>query len=129
MPTVDSKATPAPARDAAAGRPSRRLSLGGDAGGPASIPADFQFTYYVERMLVLIESNWYKPPVPVGTRATVRFTITRGGRLEGIQVEAGSGIPTFDRAALRALYGANPLPPLPHGYRKDRLTVHLTFSE
>lgn len=44
-------------------------------------------------------------------------------------LEESSGQPTFDRAVLRALYAANPLPPLPPAYRKDSLTVHLSFTE
>jgi TonB family protein len=80
-------------------------------------------------MLALIESKWYKPPVPVGTHAQVRFVISNNGRLDGVELEKSSGIPSFDRAVLRSLYAANPLPPLPPAYRKPSLTVHLTFSE
>ena len=63
------------------------------------------------------------------TRALVRFTINRDGRVSRIELERSSGNSSFDRAALRALYAANPLPPLPPAYRKNSLTVHLTFSE
>ena len=106
------------------------LSLG-DGGGSQvpGIPADFHFTYYIERMLALIEARWYKPAVPPQTRALVRFSILRDGRLENIELEQSSGLPSFDRAALRALYAANPLPPLPPAYRNQSLTVHLSFSE
>jgi hypothetical protein len=38
-------------------------------------------------------------------------------------------MPSFDRATLRALYAANPLPPLPPAYGKPSLTVHLSFAE
>jgi TonB family protein len=121
--------TPVPSRSGGGG--SRGLSLGnGPAdGGEPAIPSDFQFTYYVDRMLALIESRWYKPPAPPGTRARVRFRILRDGRVEAIQLETSSGVASFDRAALRALYAANPLPPLPPAYLKTSLTVHLTFSE
>jgi TonB family protein len=126
-------ATPAPTprpQPSGGGRHSG-LSLGGDGSatsGPA-IPSDFHFTYYVERMLALIESRWYKPPVPAGTRALIQFRIARDGRLSDIVLEQSSGVPTFDRAALRAMYAANPLPPLPPAYRKPSLKVHLAFSE
>lgn len=107
------------------------LSLGGgdSTSGPPALPEDFRFTYYVQRMLTLIESRWYKPPVPPGTTARVRFTILRSGQVTGIALEASSGVPSFDRAALRALYAANPLPPLPPGYARSSITVHLTFAE
>ncbi len=134
MPVIGAKNTPAPtpppqpASPAGTGRGG--LSLGGTGDGEAEpgIPSDFQFTYYIDRMLALIESRWYKPPVPIGTGARARFTILRDGKLKGIALEESSGYPTFDRAILRALYAANPLPPLPPAYLKSSLTVHLRFA-
>lgn len=134
MPAIGTKNTPAPtpppqapAQDAA-GRGGLSLGGNGDASGEPGIPSDFQFTYYIDRMLALIESRWYKPPVPLGTGARARFTILRDGKLKGIALEESSGYPTFDRAILRALYAANPLPPLPPAYLKSSLTVHLRFA-
>lgn len=120
--------TPPPAEPAGGGS-GLSLGAGADAGDDGGIPSDFHFAYYVQRMLALIEARWYKPGVPAGTRARVRFTIGRDGRLSRIELEASSGDSSFDRAALRALYAANPLPPLPPAYAKSNLTVHLTFSE
>ena len=131
MRAADSAVTPAPTLPpgpAAGG--GRGLSVGEAAGGGGpGIPADFHFTYYIERMLALIESRWYKPAVPPGTRARVGFVILKSGRVEGIRLEESSGISSFDRAALRAMYAANPLPPLPPAYGKQSLTVHLSFAE
>ncbi len=121
------EATPAPGGGAAGGPAG--LSLGSGGGEQIGIPSDFRFTYYVQRMLGLIESHWFKPPAPPDTRTRVRFTIGRNGQLTGIALEEGSGVPAFDRAALRAMYATNPLPPLPFGYEGESLTVHLTFSE
>ena len=132
MREADSAATPAPTSPPPppTGGGGRGLSVGQTAGGSApGIPADFHFTYYIERMLALIESRWYKPAVPPGTRARVGFVILKSGRVEGIQLEESSGNSSFDRAALRAMYAANPLPPLPPAYGKPSLTVHLSFSE
>jgi len=121
--------TPAPPEPSAGGT-GRGLSVGSPSASQSDgIPADFHFTYYVERMLALIESRWYKPAVPEGTRARVRFRIHRDGRVDAIVLEESSRNPSFDRAALRALYAANPLPPLPPAYGKPTLTVHLAFSE
>jgi TonB family protein len=129
MAAPQARSTPAPPPPSdTQGGATRGLSLGASAGMPG-IPLDFQFTYYVERMLALIESRWYKPPVTGTPRARVRFTIARSGRVDGIRLEQSSGLPSYDRAALRALYAANPLPPLPPAYPKATLTVHLTFSE
>jgi TonB family protein len=120
------KPTPPPAPAGAGGG----LSVGGDNGRQIpGIPSDFHFAYYIQRMLALIEARWYKPAVPEGTKSLVRFTIARDGRVSRIELESSSGNSSFDRAALRALYAANPLPPLPPAYAKPTLTVHLTFSE
>jgi protein TonB len=131
MRAADSVATPAPTPPPAPpGGGARGLSVGETASsGAPGIPADFHFTYYIERMLALIESRWYKPAVPPGTRARVGFVILKSGKVEGIRLEESSGISSFDRAALRAMYAANPLPPLPPAYGKPSLTVHLSFAE
>ncbi len=133
MPAADADTTPAPTAsadpDPGSGRSGGGLSLGEGGGQVPGIPSDFHFTYYIERMLALIESRWFKPAVPEDTAAQVRFRIHRDGRVDNIELEGSSGSPSFDRAALRALFGANPLPPLPPAYGKSTLTVHLTFSE
>jgi len=133
MPAAENSAATVPTPDETGpsdGGAGGGLSLGdSSANRPAGIPADFHFTYYVERMLALIESRWYKPAVPPNTRAQVRFRIHRDGRVDGIVLEESSRNSSFDRAALRALYAANPLPPLPPAYGKPTLTVHLAFSE
>lgn len=129
MAAADQKATPRPT-PVPAPRGGAGLSVGGgDSRQISGIPSDFHFTYYVQRMLALIEARWYKPVVPADTRARVRFTIGRDGRVSRIELESSSGNSSFDRAALRSLYAANPLPPLPPAYQKQSLTVHLTFSE
>jgi protein TonB len=133
MAAPDSEATPVPTPEAEETGPAGTgggISLGeGDGARTPGIPADFHFTYYIERMLALIESRWYKPAVPDGTNALLRFRIHRDGKVDRIELEESSGSPTFDRAALRAMYAANPLPPLPPAYAPDTLTVHLRFSE
>ena len=132
MRAADSVATPAPTPSPVemSGGGGRGLSVGENtASGAPGIPADFHFTYYIERMLALIESRWYKPSVAPGARARVRFVILKSGKVEGIQLEESSGISSFDRAALRAMYAANPLPPLPPAYGKPSLTIHLSFVE
>lgn len=138
MPAPDAapaQPTPAPTSAAPAGGDGVArggISLGGGDGraaGEPGVPSDFKFTYYLQRMLALIESRWYKPPVPPGVRARARFTVDTSGRISNIAISEPSGHPSYDRAVLRALYAANPLPPLPPAYRKPTLTVHLTFSE
>jgi len=97
------------------------------AAGVTGLDADFPYTIYVERMKSLIGQRWLRPQVGNGTVATVSFTIDRDGTVREAKNEISSGNGTFDRAALRAVLEASPLPPLPFGYNGTYLGVHLTF--
>ncbi len=97
------------------------------AAGVTGLDADFPYTIYVERMKTLIGQHWLRPQVGNGTVATVSFTIDRDGAIRDAKNEISSGNGTFDRAALRAVLEASPLPPLPFGYNGTYLGVHLTF--
>ena len=111
----------------AAGLRSPTGGIGLDAGnGGAEEP--FPFTYYLTRFISLVESNWFRPPVPAETRCRVRCRVDRSGRLLEAGIEEPSGVATFDRAALRAIYASTPLPPLPQGFAGQTLTVHLDFG-
>jgi len=57
----------------------------------------------------------------------VRFIIDRDGTIRDVTTEISSGSGLFDRAALRAVIEASPLPPLPYGYSGTYLGVHLKF--
>jgi TonB family protein len=124
-------APPAVELPAAAGLPSgspgaigTSLSFGTDV---AAFDSDFPFSYYVQQLLALIGANWFRPDVPDGTVCTVSFRIQRSGQVAGVSVETTSGISYYDRAAVRAVYAATPLPPLPTDYPNDQLGVHLRF--
>lgn len=100
------------------------LSFGTDV---AAFDSDFPFSYYVQQLLALIGANWFRPDVPDGTVCTVTFRIQRSGQVAGVSVETTSGISYYDRAAVRAVYAATPLPPLPNDYTNEQLGVHLRF--
>jgi TonB family protein len=93
----------------------------------AALDVDFPFAFYVDQMLTLIGGNWLKPEASEGTAATVAFNIQRDGRVTDVKLISASGIGVYDRAAVRAVYAANPLPPLPPEFSGGRLGVHLRF--
>lgn len=99
---------------------------GGLSAGPAG--EEFPYAYYLERLLTIIEGAWFRPPVPDGTRCRVLCRIDRSGRLLEAGIEQPSTVPTFDRAALRAVYAGAPYPPLPQGFGGASLTLHLEFG-
>lgn len=95
--------------------------------GVTGIEGDFPYTIYIDRMKTLIGQRWLRPQAGNGVVATVSFVIDRDGAIRDAKNEILSGNGTFDRAALRAVLEASPLPPLPFGYHGTYLGVHLTF--
>jgi len=119
--------------------PSSGGSAGGGAGGPvgaggnvgvsgAAFDSDFQFSYYIQRMLVAIGMNWFKPSQGGSVSPVIHFRIEKDGTISDAAVERSSGLPFVDRAALRAVLSSSPLPPLPVEYAGSQLGVHLKFE-
>lgn len=132
---------PAPERPRApdVSLPSSGESSGGGAGGAvgaggsvgvsgAAFDSDFQFSYYVERMLVAIGMNWFKPSQAGSISPVIHFRIEKDGTISDASIERSSGLPFVDRAALRAVLSSSPLPPLPAEYSGSQLGVHLKFD-
>jgi protein TonB len=130
-PAVAAKASgPALELPSAAGAANGATSGAGISFGASvtSFDADFPFAYYVEQLLSLIGANWFKPESAEGTNCVVSFRVLRSGQVTDVKVDSTSGVSYYDRAAARAVYAANPLPPLPPDYRNDALGVHLKFQ-
>lgn len=137
-PAPQSKSAPrepsAPPASAAA--PSTHSGTGGPAGmggnvgvgGATFDQPDFNYSYYVERMLVTIGMNWFKPAESVPISPMIRFRIERDGTIGEPQLERSSGLPFVDRAAMRAVMASSPLPPLPQEFAGKYLGVHLIFE-
>lgn len=118
---------PAPAAPAATGIGIADVPVGG-AGVTGLEGGNFPYTIYIENMKRLIGTKWFRPQVAGAIVTTVAFTIERDGTIRDAKVETPSGNGTFDRAALRAILEASPLPPLPFAYNGTYLGVHLTFK-
>ncbi len=116
--------------------PSERPGTGGPIGTGGNVGVggarfdqpDFNYSYYVERMLVTIGMNWFKPAESVPISPMIRFRIEKDGTISDPQVERSSGLPFVDRAALRAVLASSPLPPLPQEFGGHYLGVHLIFE-
>ena len=146
IPTKEEKKTTA-SRPSAPGPKAPEVSLpsagdspGGGGGGPIGAggnvgvsgatldDADFKYSYYIERMLVAIGMNWFKPAQAGTVSPVVHFKIEKDGTISDATVERSSGLPFVDRAALRAVLTSSPLPPLPSEYGGTQLGVHLKFE-
>ena len=99
----------------------------GEAGVTGLEGGDFPYTLYLDRMKTLIGSRWARPQAATGAPTIVYFRIERDGTIRDSRTTTSSGNASFDRAALRAVLEASPLPPLPPGYSGSYLGVHLTF--
>lgn len=100
--------------------------------GSASLNTSlFKYPYYLKSLENKISGQWSPPPVLLDEQivgAVVQFHVTRRGSIESVEIEKSSGNSQFDQAALRAVYNANPLPPLPEGLSEDPLKVHFSFT-
>ncbi len=147
-PTLPSPAKPAPRPAPAAASPAKappapepaaaEPEVQGSERGAASALAlgaavagldnpDFVYGYYVDQMLAMIQRNWVRPLVGSGVEVTVHYRIQRDGAIVDVRIAASSGINSFDLAALRAVQGSTPLPPLPRAFRESSLGVNLIF--
>jgi protein TonB len=59
--------------------------------------------------------------------ATLRFTITRGGKLKGSELVRSTRYKILDRAALKAVRDAAPFPPLPESISESELTLEIAI--
>jgi TonB family protein len=128
--TATQAQAPAPAASSTQAGTGGPVGMGGNVGvgGATFDQPDFTYSYYVERMLVTIGMNWFKPAESVPISPMIRFRIERDGTIGDPQVERSSGLPFVDRAALRAVMASSPLPPLPQDFKGRFLGVHLIFE-
>lgn len=95
----------------------------------AIVPPDLKL--WARRVVRRIRENWNLPPGFTGrgqTGVTLRFTVDRQGRIEKVALFPGLAAEDFQEKALNALHASSPLPPLPTGYRRDRLELELVLA-
>ncbi len=98
--------------------------------GPGGGGASFRFPSYLQKVDHKIRWRWAPPPVAsTGDRLVIRFVIEKSGSIDKstVEIAESSGNLFFDQAAMRAIYAAHPLPPLPKAYHEDVLIVFMNF--
>ncbi|MDD4052280.1 MAG: energy transducer TonB [candidate division Zixibacteria bacterium] len=90
--------------------------------------AGFDYPYYFIQAFGKIQQNWANP-VAANQPLTcvIYFQIIRTGTVLDPAIEKSSGVEAYDRACLRAVQSASPLPPLPSDFRDDIIGIHLEF--
>jgi len=89
---------------------------------------EFPFSYYLALLQARLIQNWEPPYNAVG-KVVIYFKIQRNGHILQTRTELSSGDFLLDRAALRAVTLANPLPPLPQDFTDPHLGVHFEFTQ
>jgi len=87
---------------------------------------DLEFTNYYKSILSEVSKQWVKTGLEGGT-ARIRFNIHRDGRVSGLEVVQSAGRSFLDGPAQRAIL-ASEFPPLPHGYRGEKLIFNINFQ-
>ncbi len=140
-PTPPPVSRPGPASTPAVSLPSAGEETAGStggaapgAGGSAGIgslkldQADFKYPVYLDRMVMIISLNWFKPAQSAQANPVVHFQIERDGTINDARIVTSSGLPFVDRAALRAVIASSPLPPLPAEYAGPHLGIQVVFE-
>ncbi len=87
---------------------------------------DLEFINYYKTVLAEVSKQWVKTGLEGGT-ARIRFYIDREGRVSNMEVVQSAGRSFLDGPAKRAIL-ASEFPPLPHGYRGDKLIFNINFQ-
>ena len=103
------------------------LTSGGGAGASVQLDvANFCCPEYLSQMVTLIQRNWQSNQGIAGS-VIMKFTITRAGTIENVQLERSSGFLAHELTAQRALLLTR-LPELPIQFPNPTLTIHMTFE-
>jgi len=108
----------------AEGEGAAAIGAGGRGGG---IIKGVEFIVYYNQMRRLIREKWTWVGKRSDLEVKVGFSIRENGEIVGLKILQGSRDPSYDDSVVRAVRGANPLPPPPESYRKDFMDVELTF--
>jgi TonB family protein len=85
---------------------------------------------YATIVIERVKGNWSIPSNLRNSqgRTTVVFYIDKDGTFTDAKIVIPSGFPSLDLAALNAVIGSNPFPPLPRGFPGDHVGAKFVFS-
>jgi protein TonB len=107
------------------------LGSGGMTFGPAGSFGN-RYSWYVDAVRRKVSENWLKyevdPSITNASRVYLTFEIERSGQPGNIQITQGSGVPSLDMSAKRALQRIDTFGPLPPDYPGNRVSVEFWFD-
>jgi TonB family protein len=88
-----------------------------------------EFGPWLRRFVSQVRRNWFVPNAAMtfSGRVVLQFNIHKNGRITDVVVAQASTIDAFNRAAVNAILGSNPVEPLPPEYPEDRAFFTVTF--
>ena len=99
-----------------------------------SDPQGVDFRPYLIQVLAAVRRNWFAV-IPESARmggrpgrVAVQFAISKNGSVPKLVIAGGSGVESFDRAAVAGISASNPFPPLPGEFRGDQVRLQLVFN-
>lgn len=106
-------------------------SGGGQVGIGPNSPLGNRLGWYAELVRQRIAQNWHTNGLDVRSQnspAIVSFYIMRDGAVRDPKIIQSSGNPNIDNTALRSVYDASPLPPLPPQIPESYISAQFTFN-
>lgn len=104
----------------------------GGVGTSASSPFGNRFGWYEKLIRERVAQRWRTNDVDARLRTSppciVTFTIAKDGNISNIKIIQTSGNYALDQSAQRAVYEANPMPPLPAGFEKNSANIEFWFE-
>lgn len=105
-----------------------QVAPGGGGGGGGA--ANLKFSLYYQAIWNKIQQAWVLPPYDSKNgqpEAIVVITISRDGKILGMEFEKKSGDENLDNSVIRALKKADPLPPFPPDLKESVLEIGIRF--
>jgi len=103
----------------------------GMSGGDVTLD-DIRYKLYYDRIWSKIKESWILPDIPgmdiKSMSVIISVKISKNGEIIEKSFEKKSGSTLFDESAMRAISKANPLPPLPEGFKVDTLDIGVRFT-
>ncbi len=133
---------PRPSLSPSAGGSSGQLTRGTSAGGTGNVGnpgggggapgidalREPDFGPYMRELQRRIKLNWDPPKGNESKTVVLLFKIARDGRLLSCRIHRGSGLPSADQAALKAVELTAPFRPLPADFKGQSIDIQFTFD-
>jgi len=103
------------------------LEIGGfGPGGGNTSDQAFPYAWYGELIYRRLWEAWDRTGADTQD-CRIAFTLQRDGTVTAVKIKSPSGDPLFDLSAKRAVETAAPFPPLPDGFKEEKLPVLVRF--